>query len=135
VSLGCLPCPGTLGPHPSTFDPKQRSATSAAGGRQWHDWLAASAAPSAALRNLSRRCQSYWRLGCGCEGTRALLLAGANGLANARDFQTPVAWYEDRQCAYTVLHKFDGELFSAAQVLVVLHRNDWDASGPVSGEQ
>ena len=40
---------------------------------------------------------------------------GANGLAAPRDFQTPVAWFEDRECSYTVLHKFGGQLFSAAQ--------------------
>jgi homogentisate 1,2-dioxygenase len=36
-------------------------------------------------------------------------------LASPRDFQTPVAWFEERQTHYTVLHKFNGELFSAAQ--------------------
>lgn len=37
---------------------------------------------------------------------------GANGLAHPRDFLTPVAWYEDRECDYTVIHKLEGELFS-----------------------
>lgn len=36
-------------------------------------------------------------------------------MANARDFQSPVAWYEDRTCAYEVLQKFEGQLFSAGQ--------------------
>lgn len=40
---------------------------------------------------------------------------GANGLANPRDFLTPVAWFEDRNCVYTVVQKLDGELFSAKQ--------------------
>lgn len=40
---------------------------------------------------------------------------GANGLANPRDFLTPVAWFEDRHCDYTIVHKFEGQLFSAAQ--------------------
>eukprot|EP00803_Ostreobium_quekettii_P003922 evm.model.scf_3626.1 EVM.evm.TU.scf_3626.1 scf_3626:474-4330(-) len=40
---------------------------------------------------------------------------GANGLANPRDFLHPVAWFEDRQCHFTVMHKFDGELFAAHQ--------------------
>jgi homogentisate 1,2-dioxygenase len=40
---------------------------------------------------------------------------GANGLANPRDFQSPTAWFEDRSCAYTVVHKLEGQLFSAAQ--------------------
>ena len=41
---------------------------------------------------------------------------GANGLANPRDFQSPVAWFEERETTYTVMHKFDGQLFSATQV-------------------
>lgn len=41
--------------------------------------------------------------------------AGSNGLADARHFQTPVAWFEDRSCSYTVMQKYEGELFSAAQ--------------------
>uniref|UniRef100_A0A672SVZ4 Homogentisate 1,2-dioxygenase n=1 Tax=Sinocyclocheilus grahami TaxID=75366 RepID=A0A672SVZ4_SINGR len=42
---------------------------------------------------------------------------GANGLANPRDFQTPVAWYEDRTVAtgYTVVNKYQGKLFSCQQ--------------------
>lgn len=42
---------------------------------------------------------------------------GANGLANPRDFLTPVAWYEDREvpAGFTVMHKFQGEMFSASQ--------------------
>jgi homogentisate 1,2-dioxygenase len=41
---------------------------------------------------------------------------GANGLANSRDFLAPVAWYEDRSCAYTVIHKLEGQLFCSHQV-------------------
>jgi len=37
---------------------------------------------------------------------------GANGLANPRDFLTPVAWYEDRKTEYTVVSKYQGHLFS-----------------------
>ncbi|KAI8467072.1 MAG: homogentisate 1,2-dioxygenase-domain-containing protein [Monoraphidium minutum] len=40
---------------------------------------------------------------------------GANGLASPRDFLTPVAWFEERECAFTVMHKFEGQLFSATQ--------------------
>uniref|UniRef100_A0A673IPV5 Homogentisate 1,2-dioxygenase n=1 Tax=Sinocyclocheilus rhinocerous TaxID=307959 RepID=A0A673IPV5_9TELE len=42
---------------------------------------------------------------------------GANGMANPRDFQTPVAWYEDRTVAtgYTVVNKYQGKLFSCQQ--------------------
>jgi len=36
---------------------------------------------------------------------------GANGLANPRDFETPVAWYENRLCDFTVVSKFQGNLF------------------------
>jgi homogentisate 1,2-dioxygenase len=38
---------------------------------------------------------------------------GANGLANPRDFQTPVAAYEERACDFAVLSKFQGVLFTA----------------------
>lgn len=37
---------------------------------------------------------------------------GSNGLSNPRDFQTPVAWYEDRECDFTVISKFGGKFFS-----------------------
>lgn len=38
---------------------------------------------------------------------------GANGLANARDFQTPVAAHEDRGGDYQLIAKFGGNLFAA----------------------
>ena len=38
---------------------------------------------------------------------------GANGLANPRDFQTPVAWYEDRAGDFELVEKFAGHLWSA----------------------
>lgn len=37
---------------------------------------------------------------------------GANGLANPRDFETPVAWFEDRDEPCTVVQKFQGALWS-----------------------
>lgn len=40
---------------------------------------------------------------------------GANGLANPRDFLTPTACYEDRECDFTVISKYQGCLFSAKQ--------------------
>ncbi|CAL5222549.1 g4929 [Coccomyxa viridis] len=40
---------------------------------------------------------------------------GANGLAAPRDFQTPVAHFEDRECGFTVLHKLCGQVFQAQQ--------------------
>jgi homogentisate 1,2-dioxygenase len=38
---------------------------------------------------------------------------GSNGLANPRDFQTPVAWYEHRSGAFELVAKFGGHLWSA----------------------
>jgi homogentisate 1,2-dioxygenase len=38
---------------------------------------------------------------------------GANGLANPRDFQTSVAWYEDRAGDFELVEKFAGHLWSA----------------------
>jgi homogentisate 1,2-dioxygenase len=38
---------------------------------------------------------------------------GSNGLANPRDFLTPVAWYEDRDGACRLVAKFMGHLWSA----------------------
>ncbi|KAJ8315529.1 hypothetical protein KUTeg_007679 [Tegillarca granosa] len=41
---------------------------------------------------------------------------GANGLANPRDFLTPVAWFEDRDVkGYKVVSKYQGHLFEAQQ--------------------
>ena len=37
---------------------------------------------------------------------------GANGLANPRDFETPVAWYEDVDTPCTVVQKFQGGLWT-----------------------
>jgi homogentisate 1,2-dioxygenase len=38
---------------------------------------------------------------------------GSNGLANPRDFQTPVAWYEDRDGDFELVAKFAGHLWAA----------------------
>ncbi len=44
------------------------------------------------------------------------MFAGANGLANPRDFLSPTAWYEDRDCPnYQVVSKYQGRLFVAHQ--------------------
>ncbi|KAH7723819.1 homogentisate 1,2-dioxygenase-like isoform X1 [Aphelenchoides avenae] len=40
---------------------------------------------------------------------------GANGLANPRDFETPVAWYEDKDEEYRIVSKYQGALFEAHQ--------------------
>ncbi len=37
---------------------------------------------------------------------------GANGLANPRDFSTPVAWFEDIDAPCEVVQKFDGRLWT-----------------------
>ncbi|MFN6964366.1 MAG: homogentisate 1,2-dioxygenase [Pyrinomonadaceae bacterium] len=37
---------------------------------------------------------------------------GANGLANPRDFETPVAWYEDREGPMEIVAKFGGRLWA-----------------------
>ncbi len=37
---------------------------------------------------------------------------GANGLANARDFETPVAWFEDKEGEFELTAKFGGNLWS-----------------------
>jgi homogentisate 1,2-dioxygenase len=38
---------------------------------------------------------------------------GSNCLANVRDFQVPVAWYEDKDCDFTVICKFGSKFFSS----------------------
>jgi homogentisate 1,2-dioxygenase len=40
---------------------------------------------------------------------------GANGLANAKDFESPVAAYEDTQETYTIINKFMGKFFTFEQ--------------------
>lgn len=39
---------------------------------------------------------------------------GANGLANARDFETPVAWFEDVEGEFELVAKFGGNLWKCA---------------------
>lgn len=38
---------------------------------------------------------------------------GANGMANPRDFLSPVAAYEDRAAKFSIVNKFQGQLFEA----------------------
>ena len=38
---------------------------------------------------------------------------GSNGLANPRDFSSPVAWYEDREGRFELVAKFAGQLWTA----------------------
>ncbi|CAM3806459.1 homogentisate 1,2-dioxygenase [Polaromonas hydrogenivorans] len=55
-----------------------------------------------------------------CENYGALFklpdlgVIGSNGLANPRDFRTPVAAYEDREGEFELLAKFNGHLWKAA---------------------
>jgi homogentisate 1,2-dioxygenase len=37
---------------------------------------------------------------------------GSNGLANPRDFETPVAWFEDREGDFELIQKFLGKLWT-----------------------
>ncbi|HEX7854888.1 MAG TPA: homogentisate 1,2-dioxygenase [Sphingobium sp.] len=37
---------------------------------------------------------------------------GSNGLANPRDFETPAAWFEDREAPFELIQKFQGDLWS-----------------------
>ena len=37
---------------------------------------------------------------------------GSNGLANPRDFETPVAWFEDVEGDYALIQKFEGALWT-----------------------
>jgi len=39
---------------------------------------------------------------------------GANGLANSRDFETPVAWFEDIEGETEIIAKFGGDLWAAS---------------------
>lgn len=38
-------------------------------------------------------------------------LIGSNSLANPRDFQIPVAWYEDKDCKFTLINKYQSKFF------------------------
>ncbi|KJH45329.1 homogentisate 1,2-dioxygenase [Dictyocaulus viviparus] len=40
---------------------------------------------------------------------------GANGLANPRDFKTPVAWFEDADIPFEIYNKYQGSFFVAQQ--------------------
>ena len=44
---------------------------------------------------------------------------GANGLANARDFEYPTAWYEIREEGFTIHNKYQNKWFSCVQVLLM----------------
>jgi len=49
---------------------------------------------------------------------------GANGLADAGHFQTPTAWFEDRDVAsFKIVAKYHGVLFSFTQVNNTIQHN------------
>jgi homogentisate 1,2-dioxygenase len=50
---------------------------------------------------------------------------GSNGLANARDFEIPVATYEDKDCEFTVISKFGGEFFSCKYDYSIFNTVAW----------
>ena len=62
---------------------------------------------------------------------------GSNGLANARDFEAPVAWHEQEQGEYQIVKRYGGKLWRATQAhspfnVVAWHGNlvpyRWDTS-------
>ena len=46
--------------------------------------------------------------------TPPLGVIGANGLSNLKDFETPVAWYEDKDCKWTHYQKFNENMFQVS---------------------
>ena len=69
--------------------------------------------PQSAIRNPQSIARGYI---CENYGQQFLLPdlgpIGANGLANSRDFETPVAWFEDRDAKCELVAKFGGNLWS-----------------------
>lgn len=62
-----------------------------------------------------------------------MILLGANGNANPRDFETPVAWYEHRKgIQFKIIDKYQGHLFEAIQVIFKIQAFNkvvsWDIS-------
>ena len=41
---------------------------------------------------------------------------GANGLANARDFEYPTAWYEEKEEGFVIHNKYQNKWFTCLQV-------------------
>ena len=54
-----------------------------------------------------------------------LSVIGSNCLANARDFQIPVAWYEDKDCDFTVISKFGSKFFSCDYKYSIFNTVAW----------
>ena len=53
---------------------------------------------------------------------------GANGLANPRDFETPVAYFEDVQGDFQVISKYQGKLFET-RTYCLFHKFALDCPG------
>jgi homogentisate 1,2-dioxygenase len=53
---------------------------------------------------------------------------GSNGLANARDFEVPIAWYEDKDCDFTLISKFGGEFFSCNYEYSIFNTVAWSGN-------
>lgn len=53
---------------------------------------------------------------------------GSNGLANERDFLAPTAWFEDRECEFTVVVKFLGKFFKSTYDRSVFDTVAWHGS-------
>lgn len=47
---------------------------------------------------------------------------GANGLANARDFEYPTAWYEEKEEGFVIHNKYQNKWFSCLQVCYTVRR-------------
>ena len=50
---------------------------------------------------------------------------GANGLANPRDFEIPVACFEDKDCEFTVINKFHSKFFSCKYKSSIFNTVAW----------
>jgi homogentisate 1,2-dioxygenase len=50
---------------------------------------------------------------------------GSNGLANARDFEIPIAWYEDKECNFTVISKYMSKFFTCDYKYSVFNTVSW----------
>lgn len=53
---------------------------------------------------------------------------GANGLANPRDFEIPVAAFENKEGEYTIINKYQGKFFSTKQNNSVFNVVAWDGN-------
>ena len=59
---------------------------------------------------------------------------GSNGLANARDFEAPVAWHETDAGPYEIVKRHGGR-FSKAEFRDAFRRVDVDGSGTIDTKE